>query len=290
MEKLNYFLASFFNRLVGRGLCCPNCGEKEIEAIVSRKFFVTTLQRCKECGLLYRSPTTTKSENKTYYQKKYKEGFTTDLPSPEILRKLKESRFAGSEKDFSEKIKILKQLGLTHGSKVLDFGCSWGYGSWQFSQAGLDVNSFEISVPRANYAREALSVSVVSDESLLVGELDAFFSSHVLEHVPHVGHTIQKAFCLLKKGGCFVGLTPNGSLERRKVSPQSWKLAWGLKHPIHLDEVFYKKIFKTHPFYVASSPHRLELIQSWLKRKDQFVGDLTGEELLVIVLNQAFVQ
>ena len=38
------------------------------------------------------------------------------------------------------------------GAMLFDFGCSWwGYGSYQFSRAGYDVQSYEIAEDRRNY-------------------------------------------------------------------------------------------------------------------------------------------
>ena len=55
------------------------------------------------------------------------------------------TRFAGEEKNYAGYIAVLHALGVAEGARMLDFGCSWGYGSWQLAQAGFAVEAFEIS-------------------------------------------------------------------------------------------------------------------------------------------------
>jgi cyclopropane fatty-acyl-phospholipid synthase-like methyltransferase len=57
----------------------------------------------------------------------------------------------------------LKQLGLGKGPKIFDFGCSWGYGSYQLIKAGFDVISYEISSSRRQFAREKLGLNTIDD-------------------------------------------------------------------------------------------------------------------------------
>ena len=283
MEKINYLLSSFVKTISRQGMTCPCCGDSGV--IVERKYFFTALKRCKGCKLLFRCPTGTPTENKKYYQDDYKEGFTTELPTSDALQKMTTACFAGTPKDFSDRVAMLKALPITVGGKIIDFGCSWGYASWQFSQAGWNVQSFEISLPRGNYAREKLGMNVVSDMTQLRRDNDLFFSSHVLEHVPNVKETIAEAMKLVKKGGFFAAYTPNGSLARRAVEPRLWTLTWGLKHPTYLDEVFYKKIFQNYPFYITSQPIDLKVVSDWAKGSGQVIGNLEDGELLLIVKN-----
>jgi 2-polyprenyl-3-methyl-5-hydroxy-6-metoxy-1,4-benzoquinol methylase len=147
---------------------------------------------------LFRTPTTSSKENASFYQEEYTQGFTTDCPSDDVLSKYLERSFVGGEKDYSNYIDILFAAGGKKGDRLFDFGCSWGYGSWQFKQRGFDVESFEISVPRANYAKSKLGVKVHSSLSDVQGQFDIFFSSHVLEHVPSVNDAIEFGMNLLK--------------------------------------------------------------------------------------------
>ena len=263
-------------------MSCPSCGYKGSD-IYDRKYVVTTLRRCHLCQLLYRAPTTTQAENKIFYQGKYKQGFTTNLPNDEELTIYLDNGFLGTEKDYSTYIRVLECAGAKQGDRLFDFGCSWGYGSWQFKRYGFEVESFEISGPRAEFARNKLGIKVSSSLCDVSASCDIFFSSHVLEHVPSVQEIIDLGFRILKPGGLFVAFTPNGSTCYRQKNPDNWHRAWGLVHPNVLDEFYYKKVFSGRPFFLSSDPYVLQEIVGWKENQKIFhFGQLDGAELLVI--------
>src|SRR2546422_477816 len=91
------------------------------------------------CGVLRtrkNGSTTSAQENEAFYQADSEQGFTTDMPSEQELAALKASQFANHEKNYTDYIAVLGALGIGIGAKVFDFGCSWGYGSYQLAQAG----------------------------------------------------------------------------------------------------------------------------------------------------------
>lgn len=126
---------------------CPSCGSTE-SGLVQRKYFVTELRKCRQCKLLYRYPTDSEEDNSAFYQNSYDEGFTTNLPSEAELKILLLRGFQGHEKDSGTYLEVMRALKVRPGSKVIDFGCSWGYGSWQLQQAGFSVQGYEISRAR----------------------------------------------------------------------------------------------------------------------------------------------
>jgi SAM-dependent methyltransferase len=206
---------------------------------------------------MFRTPTDDPSLNESYYENEYAQGFTTDAPSDCELARLATSNFGGTEKDYSYYISILKQLGLNVGAKVFDYGCSWGYGSYQLAKAGFEITSFEIAPSRRRYAREKLDVRTVDnmDEIAyeLCGQFDCFFCAHVIEHVPSPLRTFDHALRLLKLRGIFVSFTPNGSQECKAVYP-SWNRLWGEVHPNFIDALFLDKSFRRSPRSMGSSP------------------------------------
>jgi len=238
----HYFFSSLLAWLAGRQSKCPNCDARSRE-VVDRKWIVTTLRRCPKCCLLYRAPTTPAKQQSEFYQRQYSQGFTTDLPSKEKLRDLMEGGFVGTERDYSRYLKLLFGLGIKKGSRILEYGCSWGYGAWQLKQAGFRVTAFEISQPRCRYAREKLAVEAVEELSGAEGGFDASFSSHVLEHVDNVETALERQMGLLRPGGWLVGVTPNGSLSYRKEHAANFHRLWGLVHPQLLTNEFLHKKF-----------------------------------------------
>ncbi len=244
---------------------------------------VTALVRCPDCRLLYRVPTDPPEFGGSFYQDDYEQGFTTDCPSDEDLRKLLKTKFAASPKDFSERIAILCALGINQGAQLLDYGASWGYASWQFQQAGYNVKGYELSQQRARYAREKLGQNVVWQLDEIDGQYDVFFSCHVLEHVPSPLETIALAKRLLRPGGLFVAITPNGSADSRQRNAARYHRAWGMAHPQYLDDAFYSSAFAGHPLLLASSPYDLDKIRNW-DRAGQLTLNLDGDELLCVTV------
>jgi 2-polyprenyl-3-methyl-5-hydroxy-6-metoxy-1,4-benzoquinol methylase len=260
-----------------------------MSGVVDRKYLVTTLRRCERCRLLFRAPTTSPAEFTRFYQSLYSEGFTTEMPSDHELRLLKESNFRNSGKDYSTYIDILTALGCRAGQSILDFGCSWGYGSWQFTRAGFDVTGFEISQSRCQYAKSQLGINAHStiDAVVAQGKWDVFFSAHVLEHIPDVSQVIDFARRVVRPGGLFVSFTPNGSAACRSRSPESWRQIWGFVHPLFLDEEFYVATFGGERHVIDSSPFDLSAIKDWATKDDVPPPSTTvktsGNELMIAV-------
>lgn len=244
---------------------------------------VTVLRRCHECRLLFRAPTTTEVENEAFYQTDYRQGFDSDVPPTDQLQALVQSGFAGSPKDYSTYLKLLRVLGVHQGARILDYGCSWGYGTWQLQRAGFEVVGYEISRPRAAYAREQLHVDAYSRwEEVPDGPYDVFFSAHVLEHVPSVARVVSLARQCLRRGGLWLAFTPNGSAPCREDRPRLWYRLWGRVHPNFLDDEFYVRQLE-NPL-LASSPYDLDAIQAgWAREESGAVDALKGDELMAAV-------
>lgn len=285
-QKIRYFLNSTIKTVTNSGYKCPSCGgDKSI--VVERKFFVTSLRRCGTCNLLYRAPVTSNSEYTHFYQNDYSEGFTTDMPSDVELDKLKSRNFYGSGKDYSGYINILKSIGYEPGNSILDFGCSWGYGSWQFSKAGLKVIGYELSQNRCAFAKEKLGVEAHSDLNKLRGypKFNFFFSSHVLEHIPRIHEVIRQARELVQPGGYFVAFTPNGSMEYRALNPRAFNRAWGFVHPLFIDPLYYASEFSLNEYLIDSSEYDVTGVKHWVAKKNfpQDILKTSGQELMIIV-------
>ena len=286
--KFKYLLICLKKFLTKKNLNCPSCNSND-SLIVDKKYFITSLKRCKNCMLLFRVPTITIEENKHFYQDEYTQGFTTDCPNDDELNELIANNFRNTEKDYAKIIEILNILNLkfdTNVSNLFDYGCSWGYGSYQLKKI-FNVKSYEISASRAKYARDKLGVNIINKselDSLKNNEkkLDFFFMSHVLEHVPSPSETLDLGLKLLKKDGYIVSFTPNGSMENKKTN-SNWSKAWGMAHPNFIDEKFYEKFFRNNVYYIGSSKYNLKNIQNFTKNNQNYIDDLSGSELMIIV-------
>jgi len=283
-SRLAYLSRMTLSWLNHERLTCPNCGGRQTD-IVSRKYVVTALLRCRDCLLQFRAPTDSESTSWKFYNKFYQQGVTTQMPSRTELDMLLRSHFADSGKNFDRYVSVLLQLGLRTGDRLFDFGCSWGYGAWQFQQAGFDVWASEIAVDRARYARDKLGVRMLEDmESAvsnpdLAGSFDCFVSTHVIEHVPAPAKVFELAGRLLKQNGVFVSFTPNGSTEHRKTSA-AWDQLWGERHPNFIDPAFLQKTFGDIPQVYGSRAHEELDLKFVIPDQGSIVLDLTHYELM----------
>lgn len=234
---------------------------------------------------MFRLPTDPEGFGERFYQREYRSGATSLYPLPPVLRQLVESRFAGSDLDCSPRIDVLEALDPRPGSVVIDFGASWGYCVWQLRRRGYNAIGYEISRPRAHYARRMLDVPMATSVDELPRGVDVFFSSHVIEHIPAPGAVFAIAQRCLRPGGLFVAFTPNGCAPRRALPEQALNVArmWGLVHPIVLDDVFYAHAFRGYPRLLATTPYPYDIIRTWDRRTDT-TSDLSGGELLIVVV------
>ncbi len=285
-QKWEYLIDSALH--YNQKITCTYCSGSSFTE-VDRKYFFTRLFECNTCHLSFRHPVDKPEFNNKFYQDDYKEkdNITVTLPSVDELINLKAGRFNHGNKNASRYDRIFKCLYPGNSSlNIIDYGCSWGYISWQLTQMGHYVQGFEISLPRAAYGRQNLNIEISTDENVLKGDNDIFFSSHVIEHHPSIAGMITLAKKLLTKDGFFIAVSPNGSPQYRERDPSGFHQAWGKVHPNYLNAQFYKTIFKNLPYYIGSSSFNFESIKNF-KQCEQVIDDLSGEELLVIVkLNQ----
>jgi cyclopropane fatty-acyl-phospholipid synthase-like methyltransferase len=204
------------------------------------------------------------------------------MPSADELAVLKQKQFKGTDRDYSRALHILSALGCQPGARLLDYGCSWGYGSWQFAQAGYKVVGLDISVPRCEYAKKNLGVDVCAEPERLKEPFDIFFASHVLEHVPSPLKVLEFATSIVRPGGWIVILAPNGSRHFRAKKGKDWDHLWGMVHPNFLDEVFFQHVFSAS-LLVCSDEYDVSVIEKWANfPKAVEITSLEGSEILVV--------
>jgi cyclopropane fatty-acyl-phospholipid synthase-like methyltransferase len=281
-QQASYLMSAVLGRFDHRRTHCPHCGSADVE-VLSHKWVVTSLVKCRMCALRFRVPQGTAQHHSRFYQRAYRSGLATDCPTPDECRRMMENRFAGTEKNFAHRIEVTAALGVAPGSRLLDYGASWGYGTWQFRQAGYDASGYEISRPRAAYARDQLAVPVLDEISQVSGPFDCMFSCHVLEHLPTPRLALDLAARVLRPGGLFLAFTPNGSETCRQAVPEKYDHSWGRLHPLYLDDAFYRSQSGDRPHLLCSGDYGahypLESLRQW-DRRSAVTLDLSRRELL----------
>lgn len=280
-EKANYFLVSLAKSVSSWQSLCPHCKtDVKNGRVIDKKYLVTNLIECPNCKILVRTPTDTASASNEFYQSAYSQEYTTDCPPTEELAKLIQSNFGGSDRDYSRYIRFFRFLGVPDNARVLDFGCSWGYGLHQLTKAGYQAEGYEVSRPRANYGRDKMGLQIHSSFQDLKGEYDVIFSSHVLEHLPDFDEINQLYRNNLRPSGRFVAVTPNGSDDFKTEDFVAYHQLWGKVHPVLLTDEFVKHNYRD----------ALTYLDSWNSADPEFVTAGTANRRLdkfelVFVLN-----
>jgi 2-polyprenyl-3-methyl-5-hydroxy-6-metoxy-1,4-benzoquinol methylase len=258
-SKLRYIRRILYHRWQGQPRVCPYCGPASAVKLVRRKKLLVEILQCRTCQLWFRWPADTAQEHDTYYQQEFAgDAPQILLPGSEELRALQSSNFSGSPLNINHKVRVLRALH--PGGRVLDYGCSWGYGTYQLRQHGFDAVGFEISKPRAQYGRAKLGLNLIdSFDDLAIlpqGSFDIIFSNHVVEHLPAIGPTFAALTRLLKVGGFIFHILPNFMGERARSG--YWVKWIGEDHPVAPAMPFFdyaipragltKPVFGSDPF------------------------------------------
>lgn len=234
---------------------------------------------CPSCALRFRVPKDDVASAAAFYEHHYDEGFTTAMPSDAQLRQLLSTRFAGHEKDYRLYVAVLEACGIRTPATVLDFGASWGYGSWQLRSAGYEVLGYEVARTRARFATERLGVVMIDDASRPPEPVDCFFSAHVMEHLADPNVLWRTARSALRRGGVLVAFVPNGNPDVEHADRNRYHRLWGQVHPLLITPRHLVSMATRYGFAarVYSSPYPLTLIAAHAHG-----ADLLGAELAVV--------
>lgn len=282
MSKLNFLIRVIKKYISGVDLFCPYCKGNKVATIGTKKFLLK-LVRCTKCNLMFRYPKDDEKTNINYYEKEYYEKVPSEIPKEKTLQQLIDKSFLNSDKDFNEKIQIIKHFK-SEGT-ILDFGCSWGYASWQLKRSGFDVTGFEISKIRAKFGCKNLGLKILDSmtdlRSLPFNSFDVIFANHVLEHLPNLFNLFEIFYNLLKKGGVLMIFVPNCSgVVNERVFNFKKSYCFGEKHCLAFDRTFFETNLPKHGFKVqcTSSPYKIDNLFS--KTVNEF--DTEYSELFVL--------
>jgi 2-polyprenyl-3-methyl-5-hydroxy-6-metoxy-1,4-benzoquinol methylase len=257
--KFRYVRRLLRHRWEGQPRVCPYCGPSSIVALVRRKKLIAEILQCQTCHLWFRWPADSSAEHDEYYQEEFAgDSPQVVLPDSAELSSLMNKNFSGSALDINSKTQVLHAL--RPGGRVLDFGSSWGYGTYQLQRQGFDAVGFEISKPRAEYGREKMRLKIIDTieelEAVPAGSFDIVFSNHVVEHLPNITSIFPVITRVLKENGFVFHVLPN---FMGKTARSGYWVKWiGEDHPIAPAMPFFefaipraglgKPIFGSSPF------------------------------------------
>jgi hypothetical protein len=251
---------------------CPACGS-DATRLLRRKHGFTGLYQCATCGLMFRVPKGSLEDDGRFYEADYEQESTTELPDDDQLEALKQHSFRQIGKDYSDYIAVMRAIGVEPGSVVYDYGSSWGYGSWQFREAGYRVYSYDVARTRVRFGEEKLGCQAVSMPTAVPEPVDCFFASHVIEHLADPNVLWTTALGVLKPGSVVVLAMPNGEPSRARVDRHRYHQLWGRVHPLLLSAASLSWMADRYGFEGASysSPYDVDRIRQ--ARPDELIGD-----------------
>jgi 2-polyprenyl-3-methyl-5-hydroxy-6-metoxy-1,4-benzoquinol methylase len=276
-ESIEFASRMLRKQLSGQSTACPYCASEQTIK-VARKQWLLQLRECRRCGLKFRYPKDDLNDNFDYYQEDYKQDIWTDLPTEAQLQEHLAKKFRDINRDMSERLALIRQYSAAN--RLLDFGASWGYCTWQFQQAGYDSVGFEISRPRAAYGEKMLGLRMVSSlKDLADHSVDVIYASHVLEHLPDLGSTLREFRRLLTMGGHVFIFVPNGAGEQARNLGVQWGPMINQKHVVALTPRFFDYSLSSEGFLptFVSSPYDAQA-----RSYDPAGPHFDGDELLTI--------
>jgi 2-polyprenyl-3-methyl-5-hydroxy-6-metoxy-1,4-benzoquinol methylase len=265
---------------------CPYCGSEKT-TYIGRNAPLSHVRKCHHCALLYRWPKQDAAFNNNFYQSSYSNvhrGIATDLPLAVQVQTMRACSFKNTNKDYSHYVALVKQLDC---KSVLDYGCSWGYVTYQFQQAGVEAEGLEVSRLRAEFGKRHLGVSIhCSHEELTTArrQYDCIFTSHALEHLPSPRVALEFFERVMAPGAWLVCVVPNCGGEDALKHGLQWGPFSSAIHPLSYTEQFFAESLSNHQMVLAaafSSPFSPQDVATKLHAQSAPFG-ANGHDLIIL--------
>jgi SAM-dependent methyltransferase len=187
-----------------RDVACPICGSTRFKVrFPAGVAQINQVVSCSDCGFMYANP---RHESADVVLMAEERDFDWRDYAPQMFEK--EQIQLG---DTAATRRLLADLHPNRG-KVLEIGCSFGFQLNEFRKEGWDVEGIEPNHNSARYAKEALSIPVVTsileEAEIPDSSVDVVVMLHVIEHIPDPVGTVKEIFRVLKPGGHAVLETP----------------------------------------------------------------------------------
>ncbi len=125
--------------------------------------------------------------------------------------------------------------------KLLDYGMGWGYWCFMAKAFGYNVEGFELSKERADFARKNGIDVIDSLTEAGTDRWDYINTEQVFEHLPDPSTTLDLLVGSLKTGGIIRISVPNGQGIAQKLTKTGWKPSKNAIHPLEHINCFTHK-------------------------------------------------
>lgn len=245
MARLKFALKMLYARFDSKRSPCPYCSSY-LYSFIQRKKLLIQVRKCRACGLIYRWPIDDLGKSYNFYKYGYKEHKIT-LPSLETLEMLLQKKFKCTEWDKTHRIDFMRHLIECRG-KLLDFGCSWGYSTYQYMSMGFDVWGLDISRKRVEFGRINLGLNLCSGwEELENTYFDVIIADHTLEHLYNFRETLEEFKMHSKVGSKLIIFVPNGNCSNGRR--QDLRPLIGEAHTMVFTMEWFLKNLPRHHFH-----------------------------------------
>lgn len=127
-------------------------------------------------------------------------------------------------------------LGYVNGGDYLDIGCGLGTFLQAGEQRGLNAIGIDIGEYPVEYCRERglrAQVGSLTETGFEDATFDLVTASNVLEHIPHTEEGLVEVRRILRPGGIFAFIVPNGAYLKAHLLRGSHRNYHGLRARIH---------------------------------------------------------
>lgn len=250
MARLSFAWRMARQRWSSDNALCPYC-DSRFALRLQRKWFLIEARRCMYCGLIFRWPIDPTDANREFYETDYEGQQATEVPDAAAAAAMAADGFSGTCWDRAGRISFFERaLGKSGGRTLLDFGCSWGYATYQYKAAGWAVHGFEIDRRRAEFGRVALGLDIKSDLEEYNGRrFDVIIADHSLEHVPRHGDTLNALMKLAAPTAALVIFVPNGSCHDARRFGVNWGPFIGEAHTVAFTMDWFARNLPRHGFH-----------------------------------------
>lgn len=158
------------------------------------------LLRCVDCGTVTVDPFPTAEQLTAFYQSY--QG-TVDYPSK------KEQKIRRAKK------RVQRLMRYTHGKKLLDVGCNYGFTvkaalNLGLDAHGIDIDSTAVTASKKMFGEPLFTSIAVQNYAAAGNKADMIYTSEVIEHVPDPDGFVRALADILNPGGVLYLTTPDG--------------------------------------------------------------------------------